>query len=317
MFSSTVSSTVTVITTVPAIARRNRVLGVREVGEIHGLHDLNPNLVAAPLQQRQVTESPSVIPKYASACSSPAAYSSACTCIGITRVTITAAGKTTSTIVTATHTVSSTPLSTRIAEVSSTSSTISSSPSTSGSTTSAPVSSSSTRPALTNSTSIYTNTSTSLPSPTRTVLDTTCGETSTPFQLQVSSPSSPFDKWFAHLSGDGILFTSEASSATSFSIEASRHLCAVGYEGIKGYPVIAVIGNATDSGAVWFLDGKIAQVLGDDYVAIECDVGGGGLKCEAQGREDWFGCGLQLDLGSGERTEGDGIECKGVELRIV
>jgi hypothetical protein len=300
---STVSSTVTITTTVPAINKRSTVVAGREVGEIHGFHDLNGNLAAAPLQQRQATESPSSIPSYASACSSLAAYSSACSCIGVSHVTVTAAGVTASTVFTMTETVTSPSLPTKVVDV------------TTG-VNSTTATNTSSRPTLTsNSTAIYANTTIPTSSPTR-ILDTSCGETATPFHLQVSQPSGPFDNWYAHLSGDSILFTSEQSTATSFSVEGSKHLCAIGYEGELGNPIIAVIGNVTDSGAVWLLDGKVAEALESDYVPVECEVGGGGLKCVAQDRGNWLGCGLQLDLGKDAGTV-DGIECTGIELRVV
>lgn len=67
---------------------------------------------------------------------------------------------------------------------------------------------------------------------------------------------------------------------------------------------------------MWLLDGKVAEALESDYVPVECEVGGGGLKCQAQGRGRWLGCGLQLDLGKDEGTV-EGIECTGIELRVV
>ncbi|RKU43589.1 hypothetical protein DL546_005873 [Coniochaeta pulveracea] len=324
---STIRSTLTITTTVPAAYKRwNTVVASRDVGEIHGFHDLNEDLAAAPLQHRQVTQSPSVIPLYASACSSVAAYSSACSCIGVSHITITAAGSTTIAVSTITETVTSTPLPTKIVDtptsISSTSSPSDTAPSSQTITTSPPSTTLPTNSTLppygANSTTPYANSTSPTISPTL-VLDTSCGETATPFQLQVSQPSGPFNDWYAYLSGDGVLFTSDSSAATSFSVEGSHHLCAVGYTGEFGLPIIAVVGNVTDSSGVWLLDGRVAEALEADYVPVECEVDAGGLKCHGQGRENWLGCGLQLDLGSsGNGTVvGDGVQCSEIELKVV
>lgn len=316
---STIRSTVTITTTVPVAYKRwNTIVASRDVGEIHGFHDLSEDLAAAPLQHRQVTQSPSAIPSYASACSSPAAYSSACSCIGASHVTIMAAGSTTTAVSTITETVTSTPLPTKIVDTPTSILSTSSLSSTTPAASITPSTNSTLPPYLANSTTPNTNGTTPTLSPTL-VLDTSCGETSTPFQLQVSQPSGPFNDWYAYLSGDGILFTSDASTATSFSIEGSHHLCAVGYTGEFGLPIIAVVGNVTGSSGVWLLDGKVAEALEGDYVPVDCEVASEELRCEGQGRENWLGCGLQLDLGrSGNgSTVGDGVQCSEIELRLV
>ncbi|OIW32895.1 hypothetical protein CONLIGDRAFT_640064 [Coniochaeta ligniaria NRRL 30616] len=268
-------------------------------GPVHVLQVMPGNT----LHKRQTTVSPTSIPTYASPCSSIAAFSSACSCLGVPRTTITAAAAITTSIwtITETHTPS---LPTRVVNITD---------SQTNTTTARPTASS-------NSTGIYSNTSVpTTSSPTR-ILDTTCGETAAPFSLQVSQPGGLLDGWYAFLSGDGVLFTSARSSATSFSVEGSGHLCAVGYEGEFGYPVIAVVTNLSDSGAVWLLDGRRAAAFSEDYVPVECQTGGGGgLACAAGATRNWVGCGLQLDLSSeaGGSVVVDGLNCSAISLEVV
>ncbi|KAH8902479.1 hypothetical protein BR93DRAFT_932054 [Coniochaeta sp. PMI_546] len=270
-------------------------------GPVHVLQVMPGNT----LHKRQTTVSPTSIPTYASPCSSLAAYSSACSCLGVPRTTITAAAAITTSLWTITETITPS-LPTRVVNITTDTST--------GSPTNTTA-----RPTLSgNSTGIFSNTSTPTTSPTR-ILDTTCGETATPFNLQVSQPGGLFDGWYAALSGDGVLFTSVKSSATSFSVEGSGHLCAVGFEGEFGYPVIAVVTNLTDSGAVWLLDGRRAAAFSQDYVPVECQRAGGGLACAAGATSHWLGCGLQLDLSSqvGGNVVVDGFNCSAISLEVV
>lgn len=265
--------------------------GIPELGQLHNMrHIYGPVhalqvLPGNTLRKRQTTVSPTSMPTYASACSSLAAYSSACSCLGVARTTITAAAATSTSVCTITET--STPsLPSRVA---------SSGNSTAGnsSTTATP--------------------SATLP------LDTACGETTTPFSLRVSAqPGSLVNGWWAHLSGDGVLFTSEQSLATNFSVEGSGHLCAVGHEGALGDPVIAVVTNLTDSGAVWLVDARRQEGFAGDYVPLSCQTGGGGLACGAGATRNWVGCGLQLDLSSAEGSVVvDGLNCSAISLEVV
>lgn len=305
---SIVHSTVTITTTL--LSRENKKRGIPELGELHNMrHIYGPVhalqvLPGNALRKRQTTVSPTAIPSYASPCSSLAAYSSACSCLGVPRTTVTAAAAASTSMYTITETYTPS-LPTRVVN------TTSGSPSTTNATGTA-------RPTLSNnSTGLFTNTSTPTSSPTR-IIDTTCGQSSTPFSLRVSQPDGLFDGWYARLSGDGVLFTSVQSSATPFSVESSGHLCAVGYEGEFGNAVIAVVTNLTASGAVWLLDGRRAQALGEDYVPLECTTGGGaGLSCAAGETKNWVGCGLQLDLSSEPgNVVVDGFNCSAINLVV-
>lgn len=325
----TIRTTVTVTTTLLLTSNRKR--AVPELGRVHNMRNIygpvHPLQVLPgnTLHKRQIIVSPTAIPAYASPCSSLAAYSSACSCLNVPRTTITAAASITTTILTVTETVTP-PLPTRVVSTSSdssssiTSSTASSS--TIASSTSIPpttaFNSTTARPTLShNSTGVYSNTSTPTHTPTR-ILDTTCGETAAPFALRVSQPGGLFNGWFAHLSGDGVLFTSVQSSATSFSVEGSGHLCAVGYEGEFGYPIIALVTNLTTSGAVWLLDGRRAEAFSEDYVPVECTTEGGGLNCAAGETKNWVGCGMQLDLSSEQgNAVVDGLNCTALSLEVV
>lgn len=302
---STVRTTVTVTTTLLSADQRNR--GIPELGQLHNMrHVYGP---VHPLQvlpgnsmcKRPTTVSPTAIPTYASACPSLAAYSSACSCLGVRHTTITATAATSTSVMTTTET--STPsLPTPVASTSN-------SRSYSNSTTSTGISAQ-------NSTS---SSSTATSSPTAT-LDTTCGETATPFSLRVAAAQSgsPFDGWWARLSGDGVLFTSEQSGATRFSVEGSGHLCAVGAVGELGNAVIAVVTNLTDSGAVWLLDARWAEAFAADYVPVQCQTAGGALACAAGLTRNWVGCGLQLGLSSEQGSVVvDGLNCSAIGLEVV
>ncbi|KAK3504452.1 hypothetical protein B0T13DRAFT_498853 [Neurospora crassa] len=207
----------------------------------------------------------------------------------------------------------------------------------------------------------YHNTSTSTSAPTSrasattpsakptATKDLTCGETSTPFSLRVSQPGGTFDKWFVHLVGNGLLFTSSQSQASSFSVEKTGHLCAVGYTVERGGPRIAAVGfgvagsrNGTGSGdgdgdgdgggrkgvrgegPVWMLRQEILKVYSEDYKALECTKWEGGLSCgvgnstnDAVG-SGLVGCGLQLSLGRDIIDVGyGGLNCSAVGLEVV
>jgi hypothetical protein len=308
--SSTIRSTVTVTTTVLSPGSKKRAAAIPQLGEIFNLRSIYGPVHALQVlpggtfHKRQTTASPTGIPSYASPCSSLAAYSSACSCLSVPRITTILAAATTTNVQTITETVTSS-LPTRVVNTTTSSSNI--------------TDTTTTRPTLGTNSTGYANTSTS-PTTTR-ILDTTCGETAAPFNLRAAQPGGLLDGWYARLSGDGVLFTSEQSGATAFSVEGSGHLCAVGYEGEFGNPVIAVVTGLDDSGAVWLLDGRVAEVLGGDYVAVECEQGegGGGLACRAGGTRYWVGCGLQLDLssdGSGTVVV-DGLNCSGISLEVV
>lgn len=180
------------------------------------------------------------------------------------------------------------------------------------------------------------NSSTPTPTPTMTTtIDTTCGETSTPFAVQVAQPGGMFDGWFLKLSGDAIIFTppsaedtsGASSSPTKFSVESSGHLCAVGRLGTEGNAVIAIAEtanattDATGSG-VYFVDPEVLGDIADQgYAALQCDEATPGeeLACTEGALQYWVGCGLGLDITS----DGDGMaeiggwNCTGVALLPV
>ncbi|KAK3495205.1 uncharacterized protein B0T23DRAFT_314041 [Neurospora hispaniola] len=200
------------------------------------------------------------------------------------------------------------------------------------------------------STSTPTSTSTTTPSPKPTATkDLTCSETSTPFSLRVSQPGGTFDKWFVHVVGNGLLFTSSQSQASSFSVEGTGHLCAVGYDDRKARPRIAAVGvagagasngsrNGTGTGSgdgsgrkgvggggpVWMLRQETLKGYWEDYKALECTKGDGGLSCGVGNSTNdevgsgWVGCGLQLSLGRDIIDVGyGGLNCSAVSLEVV
>jgi hypothetical protein len=81
------TTTVTIAQVVPTMAKR-------DLADMRG-----SKITIAP---RQITQVPSSIPSYASACSGSVRYSSACSCIGVTRSTVTAPTPSTTVTVTAT-----------------------------------------------------------------------------------------------------------------------------------------------------------------------------------------------------------------------
>ncbi|KAK7757517.1 hypothetical protein SLS62_000532 [Diatrype stigma] len=169
-----------------------------------------------------------------------------------------------------------------------------------------------------------------------TTIETTCGETSTPFAVQVAQPGGMFDGWYLKLSGDAIIFappsaadSPSSSPATQFSVEGSGHLCAVGRVGAEGNAVIAIAETAnattgvTGSG-VYFVDPEVLGGIADQgYAALQCDGvspgGGAELTCAEGALEYWVGCGLGLDITSdGDGTaEIGGWNCTGVTLSPV
>ncbi|KAK3399198.1 hypothetical protein B0T20DRAFT_436220 [Sordaria brevicollis] len=182
-------------------------------------------------------------------------------------------------------------------------------------------------------TSTPTSTSTSA-SPTATE-DLTCGETSTPFSLRVSQPGGTFDKWFVHVVGNGLLFTSSQERASSFSVEGTGHLCAVGYNDGNGKPRIAAVGvaGATDGdneeegrvegeGPVMMLRQGTLKAYKDDYKALECTKDGG-LSCKPANVTStadgggWVGCGVQLSMGRDIDLGYGGLNCTAVSLEVV
>ena len=163
------------------------------------------------------------------------------------------------------------------------------------------------------------STNASTPSPT---LDRTCGETTTPFSVQVAQPGGMFDGWYLKLSGDAIIFTQSQDLSTQFSVEGSGHLCAVGQAGTQGNALIAVAENATEvtGGTVYFIDPKVLEDIGKlGYAALECGSPSETLACAQGEMRFWVGCGLVLDItsdGDGNAEIG-GLNCMGLDLSPV
>ncbi|KAK5659593.1 hypothetical protein OQA88_795 [Cercophora sp. LCS_1] len=164
-----------------------------------------------------------------------------------------------------------------------------------------------------------TTTPTATPTPT---VDTTCGETVSQFAVQVSQPGGTFDSWFLLLIGNSLLFTNTRSSASSFSVEGSGHLCVVGYVDEKEYPAIAAVGVHDASSNVWLLRRRTLDSLPDDYTPVKCSSDEASLRCSADMTSQaahWLSCGLQLDLS----TDGNptvpvgGRNCTSISLKVV
>ncbi|KAK3369659.1 hypothetical protein B0T24DRAFT_681657 [Lasiosphaeria ovina] len=175
---------------------------------------------------------------------------------------------------------------------------------------------------LNTTTTRWLNTSTPTSTPTATT-DSSCGETASPFALQVAQPGGVFDGWFVALSGDGLLFTRGGGSA--FSVEASGHLCAVGLLDGDGRPAVAAVGKRErdPSSAVWLLQQGMLAALGDSYSAVRC-VAAGELVCAAANvtgtpARHWLGCGIQLDLSTDEGAvvPARGLNCTALALKVV
>ena len=163
--------------------------------------------------------------------------------------------------------------------------------------------------------------STNTPSPSPTI-DRTCGETTTPFSVQVAQPGGMFDGWYLKLSGDAIIFTQSQDLSTPFSVEGSGHLCAVGHVGTQGNALIAVAENATEvtGGAVYFIDPEVLEDIDElGYAALTCEPPSETLACAQGEMRFWSACGLVLDITSDSEgdTEIGGQNCTGVDLSPV
>lgn len=180
-----------------------------------------------------------------------------------------------------------------------------------------------TSPPYANATSVrYSNTSSVTATAMATsTLDTSCGETSTPFLLQVTQPSSAIDGWYARIIGNQILFGSSANQSGKFSVESSGHLCAVGLFGESGSPAIAIVETkeGLSGSAVYFVDGqRLTNLTEQGYGALDCAVDDD-LACQAQGLAHWVGCGLGLDISSdgNENVVVDASNCTSLGLSAV
>ncbi|KAI3394842.1 hypothetical protein diail_2179 [Diaporthe ilicicola] len=151
-------------------------------------------------------------------------------------------------------------------------------------------------------------------------LDTSCGETSPLYNLQISrADGSIFNGWWLKLSGDMALFTSQKEKATGFGVNhATKHLC---IPKAGKFPLIAIVETRLDIGPLYFLDANVSTGYRPDYEPIECDsLGGGGsqLSCVQGGMTTWSGCGMQLELGSELNSNGTdfsgNLNCSSIAL---
>ncbi|KAJ4422621.1 hypothetical protein N0V82_002740 [Gnomoniopsis sp. IMI 355080] len=163
--------------------------------------------------------------------------------------------------------------------------------------------------------------STSTPKPltnSTSALDTSCGVTSPLFPLQVAgADGSSFNKWWLKLSGNSILFTPQKEKATGFGVNAAtQHLC-VPQTG--RLPLIAIVEARLDSSPLYFLDANFTKGYEPEYEPISCnDLTGAGsqLTCSNGNGKIWSGCGLQLELGSGQSTNGV-LNCSSISLSAM
>lgn len=139
-------------------------------------------------------------------------------------------------------------------------------------------------------------------------IDTSCGEDSPLYNLQVSrADGSIFNGWWLKLSGNQALFTSQKEKATGFGVNrGTKHLCIP-----KGgnFPLIAIVETRLDVGPLYFLDANFSMGYRPEYQPVMCDsLGSGGsqLSCTQGRRTAWSGCGMQLELGTGSVSNGTG-----------
>lgn len=164
--------------------------------------------------------------------------------------------------------------------------------------------------------------STSRPSPVaNSSLDTSCGESAPLFNIQVSQEADgsavSFGGWWLKLSGDMVLFTSQREKSTGFGVnQGTRHLC-VPQAG--RLPRIAIVETGLDTSPLYLLDANFSKGYQPEYEPLVCGglVGNGSqLTCGQGSRTDWFGCGLQLEIGADLGSNGTeaGLACSGVAL---
>lgn len=138
-------------------------------------------------------------------------------------------------------------------------------------------------------------------------IDTSCGEDSPLYNLQVSrADGSIFNGWWLKLSGNQALFTSQKEKATGFGVNpGTKHLC---IPKATNFPLIAIVETRLDVGPLYFLDANFSTGYRPDYEPVVCNNLGDGsqLSC-SQGRSTtWSGCGMQLELGPGSVSNGTG-----------
>lgn len=162
------------------------------------------------------------------------------------------------------------------------------------------------------------STSTPTPLTNSSGLDTTCGVTSLLFTMQVSGANgSMFNNWWLRLSGNMILFTTQKEKATGFGVNpGTRHLCV---PRAGALPLIAIIESRADPSPLYFMDANFSVGYQPEYEPIECDNGGGGsqLACSLMDMDRWSGCGMQLEIGSGQGSTVGSLNCSNIDLNTV
>lgn len=162
------------------------------------------------------------------------------------------------------------------------------------------------------------STATPTPAANSSVLDTSCGVTSPLFPLQVSGAEGTlYNKWWLKLSGNSILFTSQKDKATGFGVNpATQHLC-VPQTG--RLPLIAIVEASLNTSSLYFLDANLSMRYEPEYEPITCnDLAGAGsqLICSSGTGKIWSGCGLQLELGTGQVMNGM-LNCSSIFLSAM
>ena len=117
----------------------------------------------------------------------------------------------------------------------------------------------------------------------------------------MSQPAGLFDGWFAKVLGSTVIFTSSANQSTKFSVEASGHLCAVGFAGASGKPAVAIVedkAGLTGSGVYLADAARLEQLQTQGYGPLDCEVEGDLACAGGQGLRHWVGCGLTLSMTS-------------------
>ncbi|POS75620.1 hypothetical protein DHEL01_v205979 [Diaporthe helianthi] len=177
-------------------------------------------------------------------------------------------------------------------------------------------------PALSGTGSVPLSTARPIPV-TNSSVDTSCGEDSPLYNLQVSrADGSIFDGWWLKLSGNQALFTLQKDKATGFGVnQGTKHLCIP--KAGRDFPLIAIVETRLGLGPLYFLDANFSTGYRPEYEPVVCDSlsGHGSQLLCAQGTSTrWSGCGLQLELGTGTGTDsndtgsGSGQNCSSIAL---
>lgn len=172
------------------------------------------------------------------------------------------------------------------------------------------------RPNATGSVPLSTSTPTAANSSTNATVDTSCGVTSPLFALQISGAEGSFFKnWWLKLSGDMVLFTKQKEKATGFGVNAGTgHLC---IPRAGNLPLIAFVETRPDSSPLYFVSSNYSGGYQKEYQPITCGSMSGGdsqLACSQKDHAVWSGCGLQLELASGQLASDGTLNCSSIAL---